>query len=117
MKLISFGDYQPGVNPTEYSVTLQDIDSSDTGRGETGVMSRERVRAGIYKVTVTFKNISSDEVLNIKQAISPASVSVTLFDGDYVEADMFAGDRTLTLNSIDDNANCLWDMSFSMTEF
>ena len=50
MQLIKFGNYTPP-SPTEYEVEVQDIDSEDTGRGETGYMTRERVRAGIYKVT------------------------------------------------------------------
>ena len=116
MNLIKFGGYTPPA-PTSYSVEIQDIDSADTGRGETGVMSRERVRAGIYKVSVTFSYIKSSDVLAIKKAIKPSSVDVTLFDGEHVHADMYAGAKTLTLKSIDDNSNCFWDMSFNMTEF
>lgn len=116
MQLIRFGSYTPPT-PTSYSVDIQDIDSADTGRGETGVMNRERVRAGIYKVSLTFTNITSDDVLAIKQAISPDKVSTYLFDGEQVNADMYAGNRQLTLKSVDDESNCYWDMSFSMTEF
>ena len=115
MRLIGFGDYTPPA-PTEYSVDMQDIDSADTGRGETGYMNRERVRANLYKVKVKFSNITSDDVLAIKRAIAPAQFSVSLFDGDTVTANMYAGDRTLTLKSIDSNANCYWDMSFNLTE-
>ena len=35
MQLIKFGNYTPP-SPTEYEVEVQDIDSEDTGRGETG---------------------------------------------------------------------------------
>lgn len=116
MRLIKFGSYTPPA-PTEYDVDIQDIDSADTGRGETGFMSRERVRAGIYKISVSFTNISSDDVLKIKKSISSEKVKVEFFDGETVSADMYAGDRKLKLKSIDDVSNCIWDMSFSMTEF
>lgn len=116
MQLIKFGSYTPPT-PTDYDVEIQDVDSSDTGRGETGVMNRERVRAGIYKVSLTFSNITSADVLAIKKAISPERVSVTLFDGENETAEMYAGNRKLTLKSVDDESNCYWDVSFSMTEF
>ena len=116
MQLIKFGNYTPPP-PTEYEVEVQDIDSEDTGRGETGYMTRERVRSGIYKVTVSFTNISSDEVLKIKSAIQPEQINVTLFDGSTVSAKMYAGNRKLTLKSIDNESNCCWDMNFNLTEF
>lgn len=116
MQLVKFGDYTPPA-PTEYSLDIQDIDSEDTGRGETGVMNRERVRAGVYKLALSFTNLSSDDVLNIKNAISPASISVELFDGSTVNANMYVGNRTLKLKSIDDNSNCFWDMNFNLTEY
>lgn len=116
MNLVSFGLYTPPT-PTEYSLDIQDIDSEDTGRGETGVMNRERVRAGIYKLALSFTNISSDDVLRIKEAISPESISVTLFDGAEVAANMYSGNRSLKLKFIDDESNCFWDMSFSLTEY
>lgn len=116
MKLIKFGSYVPPT-PTEYDVEIQDIDSEDTGRGETGYMTRERVRAGIYKVSLGFTNITSDDVLKIKEAIEPEEVTVKLFDGETVTAKMYSGNRKLTLKSVDDKANCFWDMSFNMTEF
>ena len=35
--------------PNEYKVQLNDLDSSDTGRTEDGVMMRNRVREGIAR--------------------------------------------------------------------
>lgn len=116
MKLVQLGSYTPPA-PTKYSLEISDIDSEDTGRGETGVMSRERVRAGIYKLSLGFTNLTSEQVLAIKQAISPEEITVKLFDGSQVNANMYSGNRTLDLKSIDDESNCFWDMSFNLTEF
>lgn len=116
MQLVKLGAYTPP-SPTKYSLEIMDIDSEDTGRGETGYMSRERVRAGMYKLALGFTNISSDEVLAIKNAIAPEEITVALFDGSTVTVKMFAGNRTLDLKAIDDMANCSWDMSFNLTEF
>lgn len=116
MNLVTIGGYTPPA-PTEYSLDIQDIDSSDTGRGETGYMVRERVREGIYKLSLAFTNLTSSEVLSIKEALAPESVKVTLFDGDEVTATMYSGNRSLKLKSIDEESNCFWDMSFSLTEY
>lgn len=116
MNLVSFGRYTPPA-PTKYSLDIQDIDSEDTGRGETGYMTRERVREGIYKLSLGFTNITSDDVLDIKEAISPEKISVTLFDGSEVTVDMYVGNRTLDLKMIDDESNCYWDMSFNLTQY
>lgn len=116
MELVKFGSYVPPT-PTQYDLNIADIDSEDSGRGETGYMSRERVREGMYKLSLAFTNITSSEVLEIKNAISPAEFSVTLFDGSHVTVQMMSGDRTLKLKSIDEESNCFWDMSFNLIEF
>lgn len=116
MELVSFGNYSPPA-PTEYSLDIQDIDSEDTGRGETGYMTRERVREGIYKLSLSFTNISSEDVTSLKEALSPETIQVTLFDGSDVTIPMYAGNRTLKLKSIDDEMNCFWDMKFNLTQY
>ena len=116
MDLVVFGYYTPPA-PTQYTLDIQDIDSEATGRSETGYMNRERVRAGIYKLALEFTNITSEDVLRIKEAIEPESFPVTLFDGQSVTVTMYAGNRTLKLKSIDSESNCFWDLSFSLTEY
>ncbi len=115
MKLIKFGSYTPPT-PTEYKVTIQDIDSSDTGRGETGKMNRERVRSDVFKLELGWTNLKSDDVIAIKEAIKSSSFSVTFFYGGTETASMYAGDRSLNLKSVDDSGNAFWDMSFSLIE-
>ena len=115
MTLVKFGEYTPPT-PTKYEVEIQDIDGEGTGRGETGYMDRERVRAGVYKLSLEFTNIPSSDVSNIKNAIKSETISVKLFDGGYVDAIMYSGNRKLTLKYIDDNSNAFWDLSFSLTE-
>lgn len=116
MVLVKFGSYTPPA-PTKYSLEVSDIDSENSGRGETGYMSRERVREGIYKLSLGFTNITSAEVLAIKEAISPEEITVKLFDGSIETVKMYSGNRTIDLKSIDDEANCFWDMSFNLTEY
>lgn len=116
MRLIKFGEYVPPA-PTSYDLEVSDIDGPETGRGETGVMDRERVRAGVYKINVEFQNITSLEVLRIKESVAPEKITVEFFDGNTVSAQMYVGNRKVTLKSIDDESNCFWDVSFSLTEY
>ena len=46
--------------PVEYTVTLQDIDSENTRRTEAGILTRDRVRAGVYKILATWKVTKTD---------------------------------------------------------
>lgn len=102
--------------PVTYNVTQNDIDSSNTGRSETGVMNRDRVRAGVYKIELAWKNISTTELEKITNAIKDASFSVTFFYGATKTAKMYAGDRTVNLVSLGTDT-ATWDMSFSLVEF
>lgn len=115
MNLIKFDSYTPPT-PTEYNISIQDIDSSDTGRGETGKMSRERVRSNVFKIDIGWKNLSSDDVIKIKQAIKNQSFNVSFFYGGNETAEMYAGDRSLSLKYVDDKGNYFWDFSFSLIE-
>lgn len=49
--LIKFGSFTP-ISPRSYAVQRSDLDSEDSGRSETGVMFRNRIRAGVYKILV-----------------------------------------------------------------
>ena len=51
MSLIKFGNFIPTEEPTTYSVTLSDLDSDGSGRSETGVMTRKRIRTGLILTT------------------------------------------------------------------
>lgn len=45
------GTWLPGIR--EYNVTLEDIDTDDTNRSESGVMSRNILRSNVYHANVT----------------------------------------------------------------
>lgn len=56
----------PGI--ADYKYTLEDIDSENTQRSETGVMNREIVRAKVYHADVMHK-CTSTEMLDVCAAI------------------------------------------------
>jgi hypothetical protein len=109
-------------SPVEYSVSLQDIDSENTRRTETGELTRDRVRAGVYKIQVTWK-VTKTQLANIISAISPAELSVTFFDpttSNNKTATMYSGDRTGNLVLLEDPdapGESLWEFTTALIEY
>lgn len=109
-------------DPVKYSVTLQDIDSENTRRTEAGTMTRDRVRAGVYKIQVAWK-VTKTQLKTITDAISPAQFSVTFFDpttSTNPTKYMYSGDRTGKLILLKDPNNpgeSLWELSTSLIEY
>lgn len=108
-------------SPSQYSVSLQDIDSENTQRTETGVLQRDRVRGGVYKITVAWQ-VEHSVLRTITNAISSAKFSVTFFDpttGSYPTRSMYCGDRDgkLILYKADNPSDSLWELSTSLIEY
>jgi hypothetical protein len=117
MALITIGT-TPLPDPAEYSVTLQDIDSENTRRTEAGVLTRDRVRAGVYKIQATWK-VNKTDLKKITDAVSPAKFSVTFFDpttSSNPTKDMYVGDRTANLLYLE-SGQSLWELTLSLIEY
>lgn len=108
--------------PTSYQVGVQDLDSSESVRSESGLLHRDRIRAGVRTVNAswTVRTADSSKILN---AASGESFTVKFFDpqeNSIKTATMYAGDRTVSLkNLIEDTGatTTLWEISFSLIEF
>lgn len=114
MSLIKFGAYTPTEEPTTYSVTVSDLDSDGSGRSETGVMTRKRIRAGLYKISVGWTNIDDTLRSGILNAISGSFFSVTFNDGSDVTEQMYVSDRSNELKYTDSSGTRFWDVSFDL---
>ena len=68
MAMLKIGDTDMP-EPAKYNVTLQDIDSENTRRTESGVLTRDRVRGGVYKIQVTW-NVNDSDLKKITSAIA-----------------------------------------------
>jgi len=109
-------------NPSEYAVSISDLDSDDSGRSETGLFHRNRRRAGVYKIQASFK-VSRTELKAITDAIAAASFSVTFFD-PFTATDatktMYVGDRSAKLMNYTNEAapaESYWNLSCNFIEF
>ena len=105
-------------DPVEYSVTLQDIDSENTRRTEAGILTRDRVRAGVYKIQATWK-VNKTDLKIITDAVKPAQFAVTFFDpttSTNPTRPMYVGDRTANLLHLE-SGQSLWELTLSLIEY
>lgn len=102
--------------PNEYKVQLNDLDSSDTGRTEDGVMMRNRVREGIAKISASWAAVSTADCAKILNAVKPDSFEVAYFFGDTRTAKMYAGDKSAELRAARDS-QAVWEVSVNLIEF
>lgn len=103
-------------SPVTYKVTLSDLDAPNAGRSESGIMSRDRVRADVGKIELAWKNLTTSELQTVIQAVSPESFEVRYFFGTEHTATMYAGDRSIDLKMLDTNES-YWDMSVNLVEY
>ena len=105
-------------DPVEYSVTLQDIDSENTRRTEAGILTRDRVRAGVYKIQATWK-VNKTDLKIITDAVKPAQFAVTFFDpttSTNPTRPMYVGDRMARLIHME-SGQSLWELTLSLIEY
>lgn len=105
--------------PTKFKPPNMDIDSSDSNRNELGVMQRDRIRQGVYKLELAWEKISSSELALIKAAIEPAEIQVTFpSEIGFITKTMYAGDRNVEMVSYNNDYNkIVWNISFNLVEY
>lgn len=123
MSMISI-DGTPLPNPKTYKVKRQDLDSDSTTRTETGKLKRDRIRAGIYTIDISWELLSWEQIQLITGKVAPESFSVTFVDGTTGNpaqtAVMYSGDREAPLAVLLDVAHpekSSWGLSFTLIEF
>ena len=102
-------------SPTAYDIKFADIDSSNSGRSESGIMTREVIRRKLATINVEFANISTAEHQTIVTAVNRDFVEVDFYDGTSTlrHATMYTSELDFKLVS---SASDLWTVSFQLTE-
>lgn len=105
--------------PSNFKISRSDLDGSDTGRNEIGVLQRDRIRQGIYKIELEFTGIISEKLQTIEMAIEPASVQVKFpTQLGVLTRTMYAGDRNIEMVKYDPDYNKIrWDISCNLIEY
>lgn len=106
--------------PSTLSIGMQDLDSPDTSRNEQGILQRDRVREGVYKIELAFNVKKGNEIQIIESAIKNAKLNVTFPDTTgMITKEMYVGDRkkdvVLYNGGVSDEIR--WDLSFNLVEY
>lgn len=105
--------------PSSFKMPRSDLDSGDTGRNELGILQRDRVRQGIYKIELEWKGITSSQLHLIESAIEPSEINVTFPTPTGMKTKkMYAGDRNIEMIKYDADYNKIrWNISFNLIEY
>lgn len=104
--------------PSRYEVLLSDVDSENSGRSETGYLFRDRVRAGMAKISVAWEMLSTEECVRVLAALTPDTLQVSYFFGSARSAVMYAGDRSIEMIYGDPRTgDAMWNVSVNLTEY
>lgn len=108
----------PDENLTALPRTESDIQTSSSGRGETGVMNISYVRKGVRRIDVELVNITGKQLSELRAALSVKPQTVTVKDelGAEVTFSAYNGDISVTQKFIDSAGVRYFDISFPLTE-
>lgn len=105
--------------PSSIEVTYQDYDSSESNRNAKGELIRERVRAGVRRLDVSWKVLYADEMAKILNAVEPVFFKVRFFDpktATFQTATMYVGDRKPVFYTLRDDKIIYTDFSIPLIE-
>jgi len=105
--------------PSVFKIPQSDLDSSDTGRNELGILQRDRIRQGLYKIELEWKGITSSQLHLIESAIEPSEINVTFPTATGMKTKkMYAGDRNVEIVKYDKDFDKIrWNISFNLIEY
>lgn len=117
--LVKVGEaWLPGIS--QYNVNLEDIDSDDTARSETGVMVRSVIRKKVKKLSFTCK-VSDTQLAAICELLSGDTAEMTVF----CPADDAATDKYITstfyvskmsMQMLKFANECYWTLTYNAVE-
>ena len=106
--------------PSSLSIGMADLDSPNTSRNELGILLRDRVHGGMYKVEMEFNVKTGAEIAIIEQNITKAKLTVSFLDTKgIITREMYVGDRKKVVDKyVEGNPNATrWTLSFNLIEY
>lgn len=115
MAIISIGGVDlPDGKLTGLQIKNSDMDSSNTGRSESGYMTRDRIRENVASLVATFEMLTDSELNLIRTATNPASLSVTYLDAGISRTKTMMRSGDLDYSS---RAVIYWDCELNLIEY
>lgn len=98
--------------PSKFSITLNDLDSEETGRSIDGNLHRDVIGTNFRTIDVEWKTMTREDLQKFLNAVSKANFTVTYYDpiqDSLISKTMYAGNRKIDMyNYILDNGKPLW---------
>ena len=82
--------------PSDYSVTISDLDAGGQRPITTGVLHRKRIRSGVMRIELVYLLKDMPNIATILNMIQPETITVQLYDpvgGQIASKTMYAGDK------------------------
>ncbi len=98
--------------PSKFSITLNDLDSDQTGRSIDGNLHRDVIGTNFRTIDLEWKTMTRDDLQSLLNAVSKTTFTVTYYDPIHdakVSKTMYAGNRKIDMyNYVIDKGKPLW---------
>lgn len=98
--------------PSKFNITLNDLDSTETGRSIDGNLHRDVIGTNFRTIDLEWKAMTRSDLQKLLSAVSKTTFTVTYYDpiqDAKISKTMYAGNRKIDMyNYIIDNGKPLW---------
>ena len=99
-------------SPSKFNITLNDLDSDQTGRSIDGNLHRDVIGTNFRTIDLEWKTMTRSDLQNLLNAVSKTTFTVTYYDpiqDAKISKTMYAGNRKIDMyNYVIDNGKPLW---------
>ena len=100
----------------KYSVKRQDLDGPDSTRSETGVLSREIIRQGVFTLEIAVTFYSDAELNALINELKQEVINTDFYFGSAQSIQAYSSNQTIDLKTNTDGTP-YWDISFNIIEY
>lgn len=114
-------DGQQMPTPSKFNITLNDLDSEETGRSIDGNLHRDVIGTNFRTIELEWRTMTRADLKKLLSAVSKTNFEVIYYDpiqDARIKKTMYAGNRKVDMyNYIIDNGKPLWvDISVSLIQ-
>ena len=98
--------------PSKFNITLNDLDSEETGRSIDGNLHRDVIGTNFRTIDLEWKHMKRDDLRRLLNAVSNVNFNVSYYDpieDAIISKVMYAGNRKVDMyNYVLDNGQPVW---------
>ncbi len=109
--LLIIGEWE-APTPSKFNITLNDLDSEETGRSIDGNLHRDVIGTNFRTIDLEWKTMKREDLKRLLNAVSNVNFTVTYYDpiaDAMISKLMYAGNRKVDMyNYVIDNGQPVW---------